>query len=324
MNILNIPEDSSLLHKAYELYISAIQNHDLLHQSLSYKEFQQKLFPFRKSLNTIHLIDSESKAFASGCLDQETGKAYITLILVDPQYRQQGLGRTMLHHLENRLLAGGKKNTVEISFFNPITFTWRIPDVQNALHPNTPGIDILSPAYSFFEHCGYNEFATQQSYYLPLGQYQLPPDIPAKKAALLQNNISIQVYNHRFHQGMDEMITKLGNPVWNRELLTELPPDQGGRPILTAVHEARVCGFAGPLDVEASGRGYFSGIGIDSAYRGRGLAKVLFNELCANLKDMGADYMTLFTGIDNPAGNIYREAGFFIVRTWANMKKTER
>jgi len=46
--------------------------------------------------------------------------------------------------------------------------------------------------------------------------------------------------------------------------------------------------------------------------------------LCSTLKDMGASYMTLFTGETNQARNIYEAAGFHIVRTWADMRREEK
>ncbi|TVR54608.1 MAG: GNAT family N-acetyltransferase, partial [Spirochaetaceae bacterium] len=42
---------------------------------------------------------------------------------------------------------------------------------------------------------------------------------------------------------------------------------------------------------------------------------------CMGLKQIGAEFMSLFTGEANPARNIYEAAGFKIVRTWANMRK---
>ena len=83
-------------------------------------------------------------------------------------------------------------------------------------------------------------------------------------------------------------------------------------------------GFTGPLAVQPSGRGYFTGIAVHPDCRGGGAGKVLFSSLCESLRDMGAGYMTLFTGEANPARNIYEAAGFRIVRTWADMRKEVR
>ncbi len=93
-------------------------------------------------------------------------------------------------------------------------------------------------------------------------------------------------------------------------------------PVAAAIRNGKIIGFTGPLRVQESGRGYFAGIGIHSGYRGFGLGNVLFHTLCRTLKEMGASYMTLFTGETNPAGQIYSKAGFKIVKSWADMDIT--
>lgn len=128
-----------------------------------------------------------------------------------------------------------------------------------------------------------------------------------------------------FCRGLDirvkEMLASFQNPLWEKEILSEPGKEEGGRNILVPVKEGRVCGFTGPLDVEKSGRGYFAGIAVDEGVRGKGVAKVLFCELCTGLKNEGASFMTLFTGEQNPARKIYEAAGFQIVRSWADMRK---
>ena len=63
------------------------------------------------------------------------------------------------------------------------------------------------------------------------------------------------------------------------------------------------------------------GIGVDPAHRGHGLGKLLFCKLCAALRDEGAAFMTLFTGENNPARNIYEAAGMRVVRCFSCMRK---
>ena len=64
-----------------------------------------------------------------------------------------------------------------------------------------------------------------------------------------------------------------------------------------------------------------TGLFPECGCRGNGAGKVLFGRLCTGLRDLGAKYMTLFTGETNPARNIYEAQGFKIVRTWADMHK---
>ena len=73
---------------------------------------------------------------------------------------------------------------------------------------------------------------------------------------------------------------------------------------------------------EPTGRGCFAGIGIAPQYQHRHLGKLLFFRLCAEEKRAGAVYMSLFTGVANPARRIYESAGFTSVRTFGVLLKT--
>ena len=53
----------------------------------------------------------------------------------------------------------------------------------------------------------------------------------------------------------------------------------------------------------------------------RKAGKPVFCEMCARHRNGGADFMSLYTGEDNPARNIYESAGFRIVRSFADMRK---
>ena len=94
-----------------------------------------------------------------------------------------------------------------------------------------------------------------------------------------------------------------------------------GDRVLVALSGGTVAGFTGPVYPEPTGRGYFAGIAVAEQYRGHGLGKLLFYRLCRAEKERGARYMSLFTGIDNPAQNIYKEAGFTPRRYFAVMIK---
>jgi len=182
-------------------------------------------------------------------------------------------------------------------------------------------VDVTSDGFSFFKALGYTPYVYQNSFYLPLAEYVEPADIAAKKEALKQRGISLDYYDASKHYGLEEFCEHLGNPVWKEELLANDALGKDGLPLVAAIYEHRIVGFTGPLRVQDSGRGYFAGIGVHSDCRGLGLGNVLFHTLCASLKDMGAEFMTLFTGEENPAGEIYKNAGFQIVKTWADMER---
>lgn len=318
MKTIEILPGSQESEQAYRLFSKACQEREMLHLPLTREGFEEKFLQQKEGMEKITLLLEEGGAFASGVVDQLTGKLFLTMVVTEKSCRRKGLGRAVLIALEKRLMEQGDKHDLEISFFNPIVLSWSAKEVT---HPNTPGVDIQSDAYIFFKNCGYRDFAIQNSYYLDLSAYQLPEDMEEKRAHLEKEGITFTFYVPGVHRGMEQMLRDFQNPLWEKEILSEINAKAGGRPILVPVYQGRVCGFAGPLDVEESKRGYFAGIGIDEAFRGKGLAKVLFCHLCSGLKDRGAEYMTLFTGENNPARNIYEAVGFSILHTWADMRK---
>lgn len=266
--------------------------------------------------------------FSGGCRNTETGDCYVTFVLVDKKYRRKGIGKMLLEALEQRLREktgqahfAKKQQKLQITFFNPCTLTWLIPGTPAHDHPNAPGVDITSDAFLFFKAMGYSPYVYQNSFYLPLAEYVEPSSIVEKKEALLQQGISLEYYDSSKHHGLAELCDDLGNPVWKEELLANDALGKNGCPLMAAIRDNTIVGFTGPLRIQESGRGYFAGIGVHSGCRGLGLGNVLFHTLCASLKDMGAEFMTLFTGEENPAGEIYKKAGFKIVKHWADMER---
>jgi ribosomal protein S18 acetylase RimI-like enzyme len=138
---------------------------------------------------------------------------------------------------------------------------------------------------------------------------------------LEENELHITTYQPDLHQGFDELFDNLASEDWRTRITDNIKRPDGGDPVLILEHKGKICGFTGPLAVQESGRGYFAGIGVHSDYRGHGAGKAMFASLCIGLKEIGARYMTLFTGENNPARNIYEAAGFKIVRSFADMRK---
>ncbi|MFD1405118.1 GNAT family N-acetyltransferase [Robinsoniella peoriensis] len=329
MKITEIVTGSRESEQAYRMFSQSCKEKEMLHLPLSRETFEDKFLKQKEEMEKITLLLDDGIAFASGVVDHLTGKLFVTMVITDKSCRRKGFGRAVLSALEKQLMERGHKTELEISFFNPVGLPWGVPGKEAVTHPNTPGVDIQSDAYIFLKNCGYRDFAMQNSYYLNLSDYQVPDEMDEKSIQLSEEGFSFTFFDPSVHRGMEKMMQDFQNPLWEKEILNATLSDsnidahgnKGGRPILVPVYQGRVCGFAGPLDVEESKRGYFAGIGIDEAFRGKGLAKVLFCFLCSGLKEKGAEYMTLFTGENNPARNIYESVGFSIIHTWADMRK---
>ena len=114
------------------------------------------------------------------------------------------------------------------------------------------------------------------------------------------------------------MLSALGNSMWSSEIPAAA---SAGQYLLVGLKGHTVAGFTGPIYPEPSGRGYFAGLGVAPQYEGHGLGTLLFNRLCLAERACGAQYMSLFTGVNNPAQRIYQAAGFTPRRYFAVMIK---
>lgn len=311
---------------ACRLFNDAVQNGDMLYRPFTEEEFSRLFLAEESGIVKKAVLLKDGTAFAAGCQVPESHKTYLTMLVVLREVRRFGVGTRLLAAMEQELQKADdwSPRSIEISFFNPMNLTWIVPGTENHDHPNAPGVDMAGSGYYFFQNRGYRNFACQNSYYVDLSRHRSSPDILAKKQGLLEKGIIIETFDAKKYTGMPELMDNLNSEPWRREILGEISKPDGGRPIRIVAKENTVYGFAGPLDKQPSGRGYFAGIGVHSAYRGMGAGKVLFDSLCEGLSQLGAEYMTLFTGENNPARNIYEAAGFKMVRTWADMKKTIR
>lgn len=312
--------------KLLELFNKATKRNDFIYEPLTIKQFKEKFYLNSAAYEIqtfVALNDQEPIGFSSGVFDLKTNKAYITMVLMEEAYSRLGYGKQLLHRLEIKLLEKPlQQRKIEIVFFNPVNLSWQIPNTD-ALHPNAPGIDQESIGYLFFKAQGYMDFAVQNVYYKDIRTYEYTKAILNLNDTLSQKGFAFDYFKVDKDHGLVEMLNNLGSPVWLDTILEHIESKGIDNTLLVPTINNLVVGFTGPLRVEKSMRGYFAGIGVHSDYRGHGLAKVLFSKLIMHLKQMGAHYMTLFTGENNPARRMYENEGFEIVRTFIDLRKVD-
>ncbi len=195
---------------------------------------------------------------------------------------------------------------IKLHFHNPIKIPWMpLPDVT---HPNYPGFPKDDPRAEWLFAKGYEIHSTEELYYIDL------------------NNTLDRLFDSRvdFYQTNDEdqlkfFISQIHHPEWENALLDVMEHPE--KPLLVAKHNHEIVGFTGPLSVETSKRGSFTGIMVLEKARHLGLGTALFHRLAIELNDMGAEYLTLFTGKTNPAKTIYQSLGGKVVKEFYTLKK---
>ncbi|MFA6889760.1 MAG: GNAT family N-acetyltransferase, partial [Bacilli bacterium] len=150
--------------------------------------------------------------------------------------------------------------------------------------------------------------------------YDIPAKVKAKEIENEKNGYTITIYDGSKHHGFGELFDALKNPGWYEAVKNNLTKDHPA-PMLIAQKEGTILGWTGPMFTQDSGRGYFAGIGVHPEAQGLGLGKSLFCHLCNESRKNNATFMSLFTGSDNPARNIYLYAGFKVRQSFAIMRK---
>lgn len=261
----------------------------------------------------------EVLAFANGCtgdhIPRGDVRGYVTCVIQTRPNPEDA--NALLETLENAFRARGRIHSA-VTFFNPIRLPWIIPGTADHQHNNAPGVATDLPLHDWMLERGYKEATRECAMHLDLATYETPAWIEEKAAAMAQKGYTVARYDPSIHTGLEEMVEALQNPMWSAEIPAA---GKSGMDLLVGLQGNTCAGFTGPVYPEPTGRGYFAGIGVAPNYEKNGLGTLLFYRLLEQEKQTGARYMSLFTGEENHARNIYLGAGFRIVRTFGVMLK---
>ena len=316
--------------KALSLYNHSIQSGEQNLKVLSKPEFIDLFLSPSKGNRTFASYTDDENGFVIGTYDGGIDRFFLTMIVVDPQYRRRGYGTHLVDHLQYQMdeLSGQlcrKIPPMEISYFDPVNIRWILPGTKEHTHQNSQGVKLGSGAHLFFKNLDFRDFSTQNTYHLLLSDYEWPKTkLEVYEERVKKAGFSIEFYDASKHTGMQEVVDDLNNDLWNWQIPQEMNRPDGPRPIVIVNDHGHIGGFAGPIVVEEDGRCWLLGVAVHSKCRGSGCATLLFNQMCQAFKDAGAVYLTLFTGEDNPARKIYESAGMKILYSWATMRRTGR
>lgn len=261
---------------------------------------------------------------------------YLTLILVEPGSRGRGVGNALLGVLGHAAQTSGKTRLV-VSGDSPIHMTWQIPETHGHDHNNAPGVWEDGDGYAYLLHRGFAQDAHEVAMYRALSDYTPSPERAERVKALGALGIRVGRWQIGLGDQYDGMCDRVGSEYWRSVLREELAAWRENRPnadpelwadgkrpagprtLLTATRKEYIIGFTGPVDLQESGRGWFTGICTDPIWSGNGIASVLFDMLLEAFWQEGAAFCSLFTGADNPARRIYLRAGLRVAARFCAM-----
>ena len=330
--------------EALALLKTLSDNHEVLYKPLEEADFLSRFFGEKRWGFTARTDDGRLIGWIHGAaktsfLEGETHEntpLYLTMLLVDAAWRRQGVGSALLEALKKAGVEAGKK-AMAVSGDNPVHLTWLIPGAGGHDHNNAPGVDEDGMGFAFFQKHGFKDDFHEISLYMNLQDYKWDPKLDEMIAKLNAEGIHVGRWQMGMGEECDGMCDRVGSEYWRNSIKRELkawhsgqPNDDpefwpdgvkpaGPRPILAAVKDEHIIGFTGPVDLQKSGRGWFTGICADPEWGGRGIGTVLFNMLMQEFVDEGAAFSSLFTGLHNHAQKIYMRAGMHVTARFAVM-----
>lgn len=251
--------------------------------------------------------------------DPSLTPGYITCVVIKKGYQRQGLGSMILKKLEEFLKSRGK-TYVRCFYANPVNLKWYVPGYDHHEHAGAPAVLINSPFYFLLSAHKYYMNGQQDGFHVDLTKYEMTEEIVEKMKENEKDGYYVTIYDKDKHHGFDELFDALGSEGWKRSINYNLNREKP-YPTIIVEKDGEILGFTGPVHTEESGRSSLSGVGIHPKCQGRGLGKTMFCYFCLKSKENGGKFMTLFTGSENKARNIYMYAGLRIVASFAILRK---
>ena len=323
--LLRLMEDSDI-EKVVDLWNEEVAKASI-YESLTVESFKKKFIeiPTYDKEGFLVLYDNETLVGFGNANYNNRGLApsetpgYITCVVIKKEYQRKGYGTKILKKLEEFLKQKGK-TYVRCFYANPVNFKWYVPGYNNHEHMGAPAVLINSPFYFLLSSAGYYMNGQQDAFHIDLTNYEMKQEIIDLIKKNEEDGYFITIYDEKKHHGFKEFFDDLGNEGFRNSINYNLSRSNP-RPIVIVEKEGEVLGFTGPIHTEESDRASLSGVAISPKCRGRGLGKTMFCYFVNESKKNGGKFMTLFTGSENKARNIYLYAGLKIVDSFAILRK---
>jgi ribosomal protein S18 acetylase RimI-like enzyme len=259
--------------------------------------------------------------FVSGCAGDHIADGaplgYISCLILAEEADNEENTALLLSALEDAFRKAGRTHAT-VSYFNPVRLPWIIPGTADHQHNNSPGVAVELPLYERMLSLGYRETDRECALHYELANHTTPDWVEEKAAKMAARGYTVARYDPNRHKGLDEMVESLHNSMWSAEIPAA---GKAGMDLIVALAGDVCAGFTGPVYPEETGRGYLAGVAVAPQYERNGLGTLLFYRMLQREKEVGARYMSIFTGVSNHARFIYLNAGFRVVRTFAVMLK---
>ena len=302
-------------HGADEAALLALWNASMTHDPIDAAGFRTRVLldaNFRADGLLIAEEEGALVGFVLGLMRQvplflqglEPQRGWITAFGVHPQHRRRGVGQRLFTAALAAFAANGRRQ-VEIAPYTPNYF---IPGVD---------MDAYAPAVAFLESLGWQTVSTPISMRADETGDPVQPEVAALETRLASDGIAIRPVSAADLPALMPFIAERFGWDWVRfaqeYLLALFGPGADDICFLVATEGERIVGYC------QQRRERFGPFGVDPAWRGRGIGRVLLARCLAAMRTRGFHCAWfLWTGRD--AARLYERAGFHTVRRFAVMR----
>ncbi|MCY0909486.1 MAG: GNAT family N-acetyltransferase [Sulfobacillus thermotolerans] len=234
--------------------------------------------------------------------DLEPHNGWITAFGVDPHFRRQHIATALFSEAYEFFLRQGRSHVFFASY---------------APHYFVPGLDavVYPEAQQFFQREGFRLLYTAAAMDKSLVTFRVDPDVRAVEKRLMEKGYTFQTLSTTTIWPLLRFVEQEFDPDWLRAVREGLSSGVPDSRIMIARGDAGdVAGFAMFGGYDDIGE-RFGPFGVAKDLRGTGLGKVLLYRTLERMQQGGHHTAWfLWTGEHEPAGHLYRRAGFSVTR----------
>ncbi|MCD7909859.1 MAG: GNAT family N-acetyltransferase [Clostridium sp.] len=234
----------------------------------------------------------------------EPEKAWILCQATAPAYRRRGIGRQLLHCLENRWTAQGVTRIV-LSAFSPYYFF--------------PGLDASNQeTRAFYESCGYICGAPAYWMERDLNHFSIPPAVAQLKRAKQNLGYSYMPFSWEYSLPLLDFASEHFSTGWQHHIRQAIRSGRATQTLYLCLYNGSIAGY---LQRGMDGDPYRLGpFGVAPAHRNGGVGTVLVWEMWGSMVENGLNFV-YFQSTDQPGRRFYERQGMTVKRTFYHCEK---
>lgn len=296
----------------YEEKVINLWNNCLTSDTISLEEFRKQILfdeNFNNDLALIALENEEVLGFILATKRQvpyldrglEPEKAWINLIFVKKDCRQNNIGKQLVEEIEKKLFSKGVKNII-IASYSPNYFF--------------PGVDINNypEGTKFFEKLNYKNTGEAVSMQRDLWNYNIPTKIIEKMKQLEQSGYTFQKFDYKYSLDLLKFLGESFGGGWKRNALTAMQQYEAEKLIWIALdNNDNVVGFC--MRKMDGNECRFGPFGVREDLRSSGIGGILFNLMMDDMKKNKLYYL-YFLWTHGAGMRFYQKHGVEIYRSY--------